>query len=201
MAGAVVLGLGLPAKASLIGDTIDILTVFGACPVAANCLDANVAVVNPGVELAHDDGVSAFASAFASTNFTGSIDIKRETIEVTISVVGVFTFTFSDLDWFEADGVTPLAGTLQNVTPSGNQLTNFTLTDENGTSFEPGENPRVALDCNIGCIPGTAFILNLDVLHDVNGNGVPVPEPSTVTLFGVGLGMLALMVMWRRRSA
>ncbi len=191
-AGAVVLGLGLPAQASLIGDPFTLTTQV----VPGTFVDNDT--VGAGAEFTTGDGsgVGTFFDNFGTASF---IDVGASSITFFFDFGHGGLYTFSDLNWTDDP-----SGTIQSV--SINQALGFgtfaSLVQLNSTA------DTVAVSINCGgfggavdfCeLPGgTQLVVDIATTHD-NGDPPPVPEPSSVMLFGAGLGMLGLMVMTRRR--
>ena len=191
-AGAMVLGLGLPAKASLLGDTITVDI--------AGFVDSNIFVDGTQEIQSIQGGTTLENLLFLAETGAGLqtgvsfIDIDATGVNVFFNFGGTVPIIFSNLDWQPPDGpgtITQLnftllsAGTLDSFPPA---LTIQQL----GTAF------RVSTDC--GTIPTVCnFPLSYRVDLTAHVGGEPVPEPDTLALFGIG--MLGLMVMMRRRQA
>ena len=194
-AGAVVLGLALPAQASLLDDQVTLDSRFNSfvCPdpvgpdFIPSCLDPVTVVA--GTEFTAGDGTGI---GTALVPIPGSfIDIGASSITFFIPNLNFLaTWNLLDMDWLPDPGII----TGLSLDPASDPLVQLTTSFINGVD---GSSVQIQLNCQFAPCTGGTFIVNFATEHAVNG--VPVPEPASVTLFGAGLGMLGLMVTMRRR--
>ena len=196
LAGAVVLGLGLPAQAGLLGDEVTLESIFDAsvCPDGTPCMDTVTVVA--GIEFTAGDG-TGIGTAMANIPTPGSfIDIGDSSITFVIMLTTDWagTFTLQGMDWL------PDAGTVTGVELDASSDPGISLTPDILIAGPPGSEVEMQLSCPpVTCASvGNTYIVNFITDH-TGGGGDPVPEPSSIMLFGAGLGMLGLMVMTRRR--
>jgi len=190
LAGAVVLGLGLPAKASLLGDQFNLNSNVVGGPFD----DLLITVIDPGAEFTRLDGTNVGDGFFGLPQLAGknpSIDVGASSITFFFDFGHQATYTFTNLNWTDMPGtITGVSSTIEFGTLPG--LTNPTL-------FFTADSVTVGVDCTflgsgIDCDApgGTQFRVDITAVH------IPeIPEPSTVTL--AALALLTLLAHGRRR--
>ena len=196
LAGAVALGLGLPAKASLIGDMITVeVTICTAIP--ADCTDT-VTVVDPAAEFTTTPNTPAsdIGTNFLSFGTNSFININDSTIDFFFDFAVQTSFIFTGLEWQNESGEIGIpdffytTGTLS----SDPDFSNITA-----SSFIMGMDCVDATGCTSGTT-GVGWTVNLNPIHGEPPDPDPVPEPDTLALFGVGLLGLGLLMLRRRRQ-
>ena len=193
-AGAVVLGLGLPAQATLTGDPFTLTSQQAVAPCNPSCMDNDT--VGAGAEFFAGDG-SNIGTFFTNFGPTSTIDVGASSITFFFDFGHAPTYTFTNLNWTDDP-----SGVIVSVSST---LLFGTLPGMNNPAVSStADSVTVQLDCGVfntgtfcGAPGGTSF--RVDIVTDHDNGGDPVPEPSSIMLFGAGLGMLGLMVMTRRR--
>lgn len=194
VAAALVLGLSVPASATLIGDTITV-TSQANFPVDTW---SDTVLVGAGIELA-GGGTSNHANTnqgqgFAALFAGDFIDIGANSITFNFAALGAFGFNYAfvtdflDLDW------TNQPGTLQSVAVAPGAMgllgSSIGLVTPNSFQFQG----------TVDLVNGANFRLDLTAVHNPGpGPGpAPVPEPATLPLFAVSL--MGLIYCLRRRK-
>lgn len=184
---AAILALCTPAKATLIGQTIQVTSETGFPPLTV--MDS--VVVGLGAELDGNIGGSQHTDQFFL--FPGdTIDIGESSITFTFAPVAGFEFafisTFEDLIWADVAG----------------EVTGVEILDPNGV-VNLGAQANVLTPSSIqfqGTVDldgGATFTLDLDVTHEVPPPAAAISEPTTLPLFAAGL--MAFAFLARRRGA
>ncbi|MEM7221467.1 MAG: PEP-CTERM sorting domain-containing protein [Pseudomonadota bacterium] len=220
-AGALLMGFGPSAQATLIGDDIGISVNFGAGPPCQPCESMHT-VADPDIELQNGDG-STFGTFIGNLGFAGFIDVTGDTITFAINTAVAPVLIFTDLDWVGESGTLDsvdcevVSGGLGDVDPSNcgfNIAPSITITDQGD-----GYDLRLALSCQSNnedgvCDAGGEWLFTLNVTHEPDPPppgppgpnppgppGVNIPEPSALLLFGIGLAGLGFMAHRRRQRA
>lgn len=194
------IGLSLPAGATLIGDTIDISSSFGAPlsePTDSNVLVGAGAELTQGDNSNHDlgpDGTDASGDDFLF-NTGDAIDVGDSSITFSFApdtIIFAFITTFSDLDWIGFPDAIGLVGASISD-PSGLLLSGAQANVIDGSTLEFQGSADLI---NISVL--TSFTINLEVDHSSPPPPpTDVPEPGTLATFA--LGLMGILLFARRR--
>ena len=196
LAGAVVLGLSLPAQASLIDDEITLEVTVCVAFNLGNCTDT-VTVVDPAAEFTanpNNPATDIGTNLFLTQGTASFININDDSVDFFFDFGFVSQFIFTGLEWQDEAGA--IGTPTFNVT-TGNLSSDPSFTNVTDSTF------TVSVDCGFNPLcsfatTGVGFPVFLNPTHGENGDGIP--EPSALLLLGVGLAGAGWVLRRRRQT-